>query len=224
MENKNHPYTIDFIGLPGGGKSTVACALLKHLRQKDIAVRGNANLDPITHQISRHEGLLFLLTHPHILVSAATLALTHRSVHLLPALVKYLVTYFMHVSKTRSVFIQEQGVLNMLFTAHAQGQLSIQQVSNIVSDLFHTQKLPSVIIHVMTPPEIAVTRLYAREKNHSLKSSPQEEIITFMHTYNTCAETVLSSIPSLCVLNVYGTHEISDIVEEIYNKIRLGIN
>jgi thymidylate kinase len=215
MENTNRPYTIDFIGLPGSGKSTIAHALLTYLRQKNMAVRGNVSLDPYTQPISKHESMLFLFVHPQIPISLALLMFRHHALHLFFTLLKYFTAYLIHTSKTHSIYMQEQGILNALFTAHARGDLSTDQVTHIVSDLHQKDMLPSIIVHVHAPLKIVVERLYSREKNHPLKSLTREESVVFMHAYDKCTEALISSIPSLPIPNIQSTQDISDIVQQI---------
>lgn len=214
---------IDFIGVPGSGKTTIARELLLLLKQGGHTVRTNRSLDPAgvsKNTIGRICAYFFL--NFFTIIKICFICLRANVVRHIPTIIELHLTQTLLLKQSSDITIRDQGLINFLLTLYAKGRLSDEQYKRLTHGLLQKEVItsPNFLIYIETPDTVIADRILSREKEHFLKTHSRKSIAEYSRRYIDTIDITRSSLPDhSSMLIIDGTLPIDRNVEYLYQTI-----
>jgi shikimate kinase len=228
----NH-YHVEFIGLPGAGKSALAFEVINYLKNagyicydydqvfKKSGMR-NKWLTSFFYYIKNLKFFFFLLIYT-VLSSPARLTVIRYNLGRFTELLKLIVIFnaFRKKSPESALFIFDQGVVQCLWSITSMGG-KVRKGLLCKCLALNKSVLPWHILYVKIEPDIAVSRVINRDSKcvfDHLSPSACHELFNKQESNYLAIFEVIKNFGTLNILTLDGSAAISDNVPLVWNSI-----
>jgi|GEM_PF-4847449 len=193
---------IEFVGLPGSGKTSIAKEILEKMSDNGNkgSFRLSMNDERKSQKIKKNlRGIWFLLIHPAVIIKIFYLSFSFKKVNKFLLLLKVFTSQSMAINSTETCTIYDQGFMNMLLYM-ANDKTDWKQVQKIYLEI-----LPSnlCILILQSDVDLALNRANERPfKNHFSKKEDRNKVKEVYLRYERNLENLSKNIQSICHLNM----------------------
>lgn len=184
MRNHNRPAVIEFIGMPGSGKTSLARNLAAELEKRQLRILLNAEGSAEHHEIvdlpryRRHvRRLATLLSHPGLGVAVAKRSTSRRTAAELWRLATREWRRKSLDKSNETVVVFDEGPLHKLCMLYAEGQVSRPE------GLLRHLTLPTLCVALDIDVVSAIARIRQRAPTSPVDSKDQEDLTNYLSRY-----------------------------------------
>lgn len=214
--------SIEFIGPPGVGKTTVATQLISNFIPTH-SVSTNRSLSHASPTLNRRIGSLILTTlvKPQFLFSIlffSTFSETRRLSFFILC-----TTYYLDNKTESSIAIHDQGIINYLITQSARKKITPKQIELILAKLLDVGfVLPTHLVYLKLPAQSTYKRNVLRKKHHAIDNLCVDDAREFIEIYNKITrhlKTVLLESFSIKIIEIEADQDTIKQTSEITNFV-----
>jgi thymidylate kinase len=208
---------VEFVGLPGSGKTTIASGVMDSLSSLGLSYNTRESLSLPKHsKINRYiYSIFFVIRHPLLVLRIFNLSSGFKSFY---KLLKNFISQYRAVRKSKLLSIYDQGMLNTVFYFNNK-KMDWSSLNKIYSKLIPSKK--TLVVFIESDFDTAIKRANNRPaKNHFTEHMNQGEILDIFSNYAKNYKYFLQNSKDLKLLTISNKDEVSFNVENIVKLIK----
>ena len=198
---------IEFIGMPGSGKTTIAVGLASLLEEDGVDVLHNADgsaqpedLIALPRYRRNIQRVLTIASLPALALSVAVRSTSRARAAEMWRLVTRELRHRSLRDVSHELVILDEGSLHKLCTMYAEGDLPRPL------DLLSRLTAPSLCIVLRLDVNVAVERIHARTSHSPVDAKPNDELMVYLRRYRDCEDALIDRL-SCPVVSVDSSRE-----------------